>query len=504
MNKWLKYGLLGFILFNLVLCAWSVLHNNIYYYTDIGRDFLIFNEIAIKKLVLFGPRADMQGLFHGILWHYLNVPAYMLGNGNPVSVGWFWMLLTGGFIGSVYYSIKKLFDQESGLLATALVSASVVQITQGFFHGNGAMLIMPLFFYTFIRYVQIRQLRTLIIHLITVGMLVQFEIAVGVPLAMLSCLALAYVILRDRRWKHVIGFFALIPFAATFLLIELKYNFLQFRSLASYSQGARDGGAHTPFVLSLIDRIRNIGTHGVNIVQDPLHAANIILFSLLLGAIYISFKNADKRRAIYMSFLYFNFGYYILTLLHGGYLIKFWWLPMSILPIMMIATIQKYFVKPVYIALLIIFMSIATFQNVQFITLSDTQRATDFHSWQFHYTLAQQALQKAPQEFGYFIYAPDIYGYQDKYAFLYANRQLNKKGVAFEKRLITYVFSEPPPKDFTGHDIDWWVSEKLQIKTKPLETRTLLKGYEVRSYLLSESDLKTPSQITPSDWLFYR
>ncbi len=504
MNKLLKYGLLGYILFNLILCAWSVLHNNIYYYTDIGRDFLIIEEIVAKKFVLFGPRADMQGLFHGILWHYLNAPVYILGEGNPVFIGWFWMFLTVGFVGSVYYSISKLFDQESALLATALVSASVVSITQGFFHGNGAMIIMPLFFYSFIRYIQVKQLRMLILHLLIVGMLVQFEIAVGVPLAILSCMSMLYIIVKDRRWKHIVSFFSLIPFASTFLLIELKYNFLQFRSLASYLQGARDNGVHIPFLLSLVDRIRNVGTHGVNIVQDPLHAANFILFAVLIGGIFMAFARASKQRVIYASFLYFYFGYYILTLLHGGFLIKFWWLPMSILPIMMIATIQKYFVKRIYIGLLFIFMGITTYQNMQFITFSNAHQATDFHSWQFHYALAQQALQRAPQEFGYYIYAPDIYGYQDKYAFLYANRKMRKHGVAFEKRLITYVFSEPPPKDFTGHDIDWWVSEKLQIKTKPIETRILLGGYEVRSYLLSENDLKTPAHITPSDWLFYR
>ncbi len=503
MNAWLKYGLLGFILSNVVLCAWSVLHNDIYYYTDIGRDFLIFEEIATKKYVLFGPRADMQGLFHGILWHYLNVPAYILGNGNPVMVGWFWIALIVGFFASVYAVIKKLFDQESALLATALVSASTVQISQGLFHGNGAMIIMPLFFYTFVRYLQTKSVFVLFVHLITVGMLVQFEIAVGVPLALLSCPALLYFIVKHKKWKHIVGFLALVPFAATFILIELKYNFLQFRSFANYLQGARDNAAHTPFVLSLIDRIRNVGTHGVNIVQDPLHAVNIVFFALLLGAIYLSFKKVDKQRYIYLSFLYFYVGYYILTLLHGGYLIKFWWLPMSILPIMMIATIQKYFVKPVFLALLIMFMSITTYQNLHFITTLNNQRGNDFHSWQFHYQLAMQAIENAPQEFGYFIYAPDIYGYQDKYAFFYANKKRGH-GVPFEKRLITYVFSEPPPKDFTGHDIDWWVSEKLQIKTQPLSIRKLKGDYEVRTYLLGVDDLKIPSQITPSDWLFYR
>lgn len=196
MYKWIKIPVFLLVLVNIILSAWSVLHNTIYYYTDIGRDFLIFDEIVTKKFVIFGPRADMQGLFHGILWHYLNVPVYILGGGNPVVLGWFWIGLTVLFLGSVYFITKRLFDEESALVALLLTSGAMVEISQGFFHGNGAMLIMPLFFYSFITYVQTRQIRFLVICLITIGMLVQFEIALGVPLGLLTVFATIVLILK--------------------------------------------------------------------------------------------------------------------------------------------------------------------------------------------------------------------------------------------------------------------------------------------------------------------
>ncbi len=504
MKNWIKYSLAGFVFFNIVLCAWSILHNDIYYYTDIARDFLIFDEIVAKKLVLFGPRADMQGLFHGILWHYVNVPAYVVGGGNPVFVGWFWMLLTVGFLGSVFYVAKKLFGEICAFVATALVSASVVMTAQGFFHGNGATLIMPLFFYSIVRYVQTLKAKYLLSHLIIVGMLVQFEIAVGVPLAILSAIFTLLLIVKKRLWKHLYSFLALIPFAATFLLIELRYDFLQFRSLMNYARGTRDGGAHTPFVLSLLDRFRNIGTQGINIAQAPLQAANFILFSFLLGGIVQSKLKRDKNTVIYGLFLYFYFGYYALTMLHGGYLIKFWWLPMSILPILMISSLYQYIPKRIYGAFIALFLGIVTMQNIGFIQNTSAERGKKTHSWQLHYANAQNALAKAPTEYGYFIYAPDIYGYQDKYAFLYASRQLQGKGFAFEKKQTTYVLSEPPPANFVGQDTDWWVKVKLKIASEPIVRERMPGGYEVRTYKLSSEDLSTPSEIPISDWLFYR
>ncbi len=505
MNKWIKIP--GFILiaFNIVLSAWSVLHNNIYYYTDIGRDFMIFDEIVTKKVVIFGPRADMQGLFHGIMWHYLNVPAYILGNGNPVVQGWFWIGLTIFFLASVYYVVKKMFDEESALIATVFASGAMVSIAQGFFHGNGAMIIMPWFFYSYYLYTQKKQLKVLILHLITVGLLVQFEIALGVPLAILSVSSLLVMILRKRLFTHILGFAMLMPFAATFLIIELKYNFLQFRSFYEYIHGARDGGASTPFMASLADRVFNIGTHAVNIIQEPLHTLNFIFFALLLASIVVSLYKRDKNRYVYISFLFLYFGFYALTMVHGGFLIMFWWLPMSVLPIMLVPSIKKYIPKSVFYGLVLIAVVLVIKQNIGFIQAASATANTSGNSWSFRYGNAQKVVSDAPDEYGYFIYAPDIYGYQDKYAMFYANRMQGKHGIRFEKRAVTYVLSEPPPKDFNGSNPDWWAREKLKITSKPVKLIKLNGGYEMRKYIVSEKDLKTPSLITPyTDWLFYR
>src|SRR5688572_10815215 len=83
---------LFFILLNILLSSWYVLHNDLVFNSDIARDFLLFEEISQKKIVLIGPRASgIPGLFHGPLWLYVNYPAYIIGQGNPVVVGWWWV-----------------------------------------------------------------------------------------------------------------------------------------------------------------------------------------------------------------------------------------------------------------------------------------------------------------------------------------------------------------------------------------------------------------------------
>src|SRR3989338_3294329 len=98
------------ILFNIILASRWILDGNIFFHTDIARDFLLLEDLADNKnLTLIGPRSGaIPGLFHGPLWLYLNLSAFFLGGRNPVVVGWFWVLLYILSIGITYYVGKRL------------------------------------------------------------------------------------------------------------------------------------------------------------------------------------------------------------------------------------------------------------------------------------------------------------------------------------------------------------------------------------------------------------
>ncbi|OGK46144.1 hypothetical protein A3B46_02990 [Candidatus Roizmanbacteria bacterium RIFCSPLOWO2_01_FULL_39_19] len=506
MNKALKWLIFFFIGINLIFSAWSYLHQDIFYQTDNARDFLIMDEIADKKMVLIGPRADKKGVFHGILWHYLNMPAYIIGKGNPIATGWFWFLLTVGLISSIYFVVKKLFDETSALIALVLSSAYLVPYVQGFYHGSGALLSLPLYFYFFVKYFQTKQWKFLIGHLFMLGAIVQFQLAIGGPLLILSTLASLFVIIKNKKFLHLLCFGTLLIFASSFLLIDIRHDFLQTKSIIKYVQGERDQFP-MPFSESVKNRIENITTRGFNLFRNSssdLNNMNLLIFALFVFSFVVILKSKIKYRHIYIIFLYFHIGYYFLTLIHRGLMLELWWFPMTLLPLMMFSTFHKFVPKHLYFVLLGILLVLMTSQNISHANDLSKEIGNNTRSWKFHLNNMKQIFSDAPEESGIFIYSPDIYGYQDKYALSYVSRVSEKKIYKFEKKPTTYILMESPPKERIDLVPTWWIENKLHIKSQPEEIIKLSGGYEIRKYELIKEDLEIPSEITTADWLYFR
>ena len=68
-----------FITYCVYLSTFFVSKGEIAFTNDIGRNFLLLQELDYKKIVLIGPRTNFPGVFHGVFWTYLNYPAYLIG-----------------------------------------------------------------------------------------------------------------------------------------------------------------------------------------------------------------------------------------------------------------------------------------------------------------------------------------------------------------------------------------------------------------------------------------
>ena len=152
MNKLLKLIFLALIVLNLFFASWHVLHQDIKFSADIGRDFLLFKEIDQKGIILIGPRSSASGLFHGPLWVYVNYPAYFLGQGNPVAVGWGWVFFIACFTAGGFFIAKKLFDENAGYLFALMISTYMVFHADSLINPHGTLFMLPFFFFFFVRY----------------------------------------------------------------------------------------------------------------------------------------------------------------------------------------------------------------------------------------------------------------------------------------------------------------------------------------------------------------
>jgi len=199
-----KIFLFLLILLSLYLCAYPVLHNDVGYNEDIARDLLILQNITTThKLTLIGPRTEaIGGLYHGPLWAYINLPAFIIGQGNPVSVGWFWIMLIACLTSLTYFVGKKIVNPTAGLLAAALVTIYSVQYADSLLNPFGALLFSSLFFYYFYKYIQSTKIIYLLISFFLIGILIQFEIAFGLPMLILSLLYLIPYLYKRKKLLH--------------------------------------------------------------------------------------------------------------------------------------------------------------------------------------------------------------------------------------------------------------------------------------------------------------
>src|SRR3989338_5531608 len=125
MNTIFRLLFFAFVCFNFILSSWFVLHHDIIFSSEVARDFFLLDELHQKKIVLIGP-SSTTGLFHGPLWTYLNYPAYIFGGGDPVVVGWGWIIFVLFFIASGFFIAKTLLDSKTAYLFTLMNSVYMV------------------------------------------------------------------------------------------------------------------------------------------------------------------------------------------------------------------------------------------------------------------------------------------------------------------------------------------------------------------------------------------
>lgn len=505
MKKNLFLIIVFFILFGIYLCAYPVLHNDLGYNTDIARDFLILQDIVnTHKLPLIGPRTGgIDGLFHGPLWPWINLPAFIIGNGNPVVTGWFWVFLITCSIFTTYYVGKKVFNVYVGLLSALVVSLMSVLYSSSLLNPFGAILFSPLFFYFFYKYVKSEKPVFLVLAFFVTGLLIQFEVAFGGPILLLSLAYLLLFLYKKKKLKHLLSAFILIIPLSTYILFDLRHNFLQLSSIFMHI-GDETGSGNVPFSGFLHNRISG----ALNGLLSMQNAPFVLTISILLLFIYIgikSYRNKKlKSREFYLLFIYFYLGYWPLSFYLNGYVLGFHFLPF--VPVALIILSSSYLLirKEIF---LIIFLCVLWFNFLPAKNIVDnfaSESGKSAASWRFNYQLAKTIFQNSSSEFGYYVFTPDEQGYGPRYSLTYANKDYpNVIIYPNTKKPITEIIMSPP---ISGGDLDreWFIKNRVMINKSPESVTNYVNGYKVEKFSLTDDETKVPSDPNLVNGLFFR
>ncbi|PJE63811.1 hypothetical protein COU89_01200 [Candidatus Roizmanbacteria bacterium CG10_big_fil_rev_8_21_14_0_10_45_7] len=485
------------------LAAAVLIKADILFHTDIARDFLLFEDVATNNpLTLIGARSGgIGGVFHGPLWLYLNMPAYLLTNGNPTLIGWFWFLLVLLAGLAVYWVGRKMFSPHIGLWATALYASCAINYAPVMFNPFGAVLLSPLFFYFLCRYLSRTRIFDLLATLFVLGCIIQFQIAFGGPILVITALMVLYSVFRSKKYTHFFGFLILLIPLSSYLLFELRHDFLQTRAVMGYIANS-DRGKN--FIWSLFFNRRLNGFLGEGIGVYLIPQLNIIIAAL---AVYIGWKVyprlSKKDKLPYRTFAILYGGYWLLTLLFKGDILGYYtwqFLPMSLL---LIASLTKHIPRLAYllIASVIIINIGFSARNVWKLTPGPQNQG----SWQFYKVRAQKIFTDAPSQFGYFIFTPDQFGYSERYALHYLQGQYpHKVGEENVKKQTVYLLVAPPPDDRPFFNHTWWQAERVKITKKPVQTWNDGYNFKTERYQLTNKEQQVQPDSSLINSLIFR
>ncbi|MEX2007790.1 MAG: hypothetical protein WD992_03380 [Candidatus Levyibacteriota bacterium] len=498
MSKVLKILFFAIVIFNLILASWNALHQDIQFTSEIARDFWLLEELDLKKIILIGPSSS-TGLFHGPLWTYLNYPAYFIGQGNPAVVGWFWIILVVASLVSGFYIAKNLFNEKTAYLFTLMMSVYSVYIAKGLYNPHGAFLLIPAFFYFFVRYIETFKLRYLAGHVLISGAIIQFQMAIGVPLFILSIVCIIFISVRRRKIAPLAVYLLIFACLSNFLIFDLRHDFLLSKITLRFLTSA---GRDNPNFLALFYQRLKVMTTGVEFIRVDPGYRNMIVFAIFMIGIFFQIKDR-KYKKIYLSFLYFYFGYLLVSILNSGVLLYFYFFPIFPLAFLVFSSLitsrfGKVFAVIFFIIFLLNMQSALSDTKVESAAIGETR-----DSWVFMRN-ASTKMFSADEEFGYFVYSPDTVAYREKYALRYVAKNEDKIAHYFKKQPITYIFMAPPPRGNPFMKSDWWIKNQLHIDKQPLSEIVFGNGYKIAKYNLSEDEVNIPIEPNIDPGLIFR
>ena len=477
------------VLFSIYLSSSLVRHGEVDFYNDVARDFLLLQEMDHKKIVLIGPRSSTNGLFHGPLWTYINYPAYVLGNGNPVVVAWFWIFLECVFIITSFYLVKKLFNAFTALAFIALVSVPMIFHMDGLFHAEATFFFMPVYFFSICMYVKNRKNLYLALHLLALSILIQLEIGVGLQFLMLSGLLILWFICRHKLWKHLFSFLLIPVFLSNFIVFDLRNNLRM--SKAIFSTG---GSLHFFITLSswLENRVNNIISLQL-FTNGPNTFFAYIVFGLVIISTILLIKNRSKYRHIYLLFLFYYFGYMILSFFNKGILLfhyVYLLVPLTTLWIVSFLT-SKY--RIFFLPIIGIIFYLGFVSATSYVTSRESLIGKDYNSWKSLSTVAEEVINmQKNKEFGYFVFAPDALAYQPRYAMIYNFKVAHARAFEYVKKSTTYIIAAPPPIDNPYMTYVWWRKIPVGILSEPIEVKKFPSGFTIEKFNLSLVEQRVP------------
>jgi hypothetical protein len=218
-----------------------------------------------------------------------------------------------------------------------------------------------------------------------------------------------------------------------------------------------------------------------------------------------SYKDKNfKNREFYLLFGYFYLGYWPLSFYLNGYVLGFHVFPFVPIAIIILSSSYLSIRKEIFLVIFasILYLNFIPAQNKAnaFLTGSGNSAA----SWKFNYQLAKTVFKDSPSDFGFYVLTPDEWGYGPRYALVYADKAYpGKTAEPNTKKNTTYIIMAPPINGMNNNG-QWWIKNRVRINKTPESVINYTNDYKVEKFILTDDDIKIPSDPNLVNGLFFR
>lgn len=429
------------ILYRLMLTA----NGNFLFNMDNARDMVDVREmVVLSKLRLIGPTSAIEGLFNGPFWYYLLAIPFVFTGGDPYASILMEIALwaIGGFF------LLKLVSRWGEWLifpigAVWIASNYIVLTNLYAFNPNPVTLLIPLFVYLLVEYLEKKKAIYGIYVWILAGLFFNFEMNFGIFMPIIILASLIFTgntgFLR-LKWFWV-GVATFIVILLPQVIFDLKHQFIMSKALLRHL--SESSGTS----LNIAKRFQIISESFYNTFQPTLMNHQLftrIILVAFIPVIYWFLKTKKKETSVTVSL-------FLIFIPFLGYLI----LPVTVNPwhlggemavsLILVAYLLKQLMLKGWgklvsflLVALIVFFSLSNIINF---FIKDFQKpSTDPSLYKNEIAAVDYVYQKSKgQNFKVYTYLPSVYDYPYQYLFWWYGK--NKYGYI----PLEYVYSPNKP-----------------------------------------------------------
>lgn len=299
------------------------LPNHLFFGFEQGRDALVIMDILSgEDFTLLGPKTDIDGIFHGVGYYYVLAAIYAIAAGDPGRVIMIFTAINALTIFIVYFLAKELIGKTTyALLAAALACVSFDIIIYGRWLSNVSFSIplVALFFYFFTLLVKTKNPKYWIFVGLSAGVLSHFELLHILYAFIVIVVATLFFRLPIKNKQFFIGIGLFILTNISFILFEMRHNFLMTNTILNFLSADSTGG--NP-LLRLPGYIEGL-LKNLNSTLSPFNTVFMLVTLLGLCIAYLV-KKPKKDYTLYLILMMVFFSFPFIFLFKGNPLDQFY------------------------------------------------------------------------------------------------------------------------------------------------------------------------------------